>query len=74
MEDAARGGRKAEEIVQVQPYSTDLTARTGLVALPVELRACAERSTTAKPPSKVVHHEGQGIRMDARVPLCSKLL
>jgi hypothetical protein len=34
---------EAEKIVRLRPDSVDLTARTGLVALPVELRACAGR-------------------------------
>jgi hypothetical protein len=37
------GEDEAEEIVRVRPDSVDLTAHTGLVALPEELRACAGR-------------------------------
>ena len=33
----------SEEIVRVRPDMVDLTAHTGLVALPAELRACAGR-------------------------------
>jgi hypothetical protein len=36
-------GEEVEEIVRVRPDSVDLTAHTGLVALPEELRACAGR-------------------------------
>ena len=38
---AVPGWDEAEEIVRVRPDSVDLTAHTGLVALPAELRACA---------------------------------
>ena len=38
-----KGVDEAEEIVRVQPDMVDLTAHTGLVALPEELRACAGR-------------------------------